>query len=456
MAKITPFKGILYNPEKVGDMAKVMAPPYDVISQSYQDELYSRHPHNAVRLILGRTSPDDAPGSDRYTRAASDLRQWLANGVLMQDKKPAIYYYTQSYALNDKGRQTRAGFLALSRIEEFGKGKIHAHEQTLSGPKADRLKLMLACNANLSAVFSLYSEPSLGINKTLDGYISGQKPLIDVTDDNHVENRLWRVVDPQVIRLVTESMAGKTLFIADGHHRYETALNYRNIMREKNPDSTGTEPYNYVLMYFSNMDGEGMTIWPTHRVVHGLKGFEETAFMKGLSACFDIEEFNFASTDQGAARDAFLKRLSAAGQKAISIGMAISGSKSYFVLTLKGADVMDKAFGSAIPEVFRQLDVTVLHRLVLEKLLGISREAEARQENLIYVKNSSEALNAVKTGPVQLVFLLNPTRIEQVKAAAEAGFVMPQKSTYFYPKLLSGLVFTLLDSENAALRAVRA
>lgn len=453
MAEIMPFKGVLYDPEKVGDMGKVMAPPYDVISQSQQDELYSRHPNNVVRLILGRTSPDDAHGSDRYSRAASDLRQWLASGVLTQDKSPAIYYYSQSYALKDGGKQTRKGFFALSRIEEFGKGKIHAHEQTLSGPKADRLKLMLACNANLSAVFSLYSDPSLAVNRLLEGPISGKKPLIDVIDDNHVENRLWRVSDPNVIRAVTEAMSGKALFIADGHHRYETALNYRNLMREKNPGSTGTEPYNYVLMYFSNMDGEGMTIWPTHRVVHGLKGFKEDSLMKGLSSCFNIEEFSFASTDEGAARDRFLERLSTTGRKAISIGMAISGRNSYFVLTLKGADVMDKAFGGAIPDVFKQLDVTVLHRLVLEQLLGITREAEAKQENLIYVKNSSEALNAVKTGPVQLVFLLNPTRIGQVKAVAEAGFVMPQKSTYFYPKLLTGLVLTLLDSENEAVRA---
>ncbi len=448
MAEIKPFKGLLYNPAKVGDLNKVMAPPYDVISPKKQDELYSRHPNNIIRLILGKTGPDDKEGSDRYSRAADELKRWIGTGVLVKDEKPSIYYYNQSYKLKDGSVQTRKGFIALSKLQDFGKG-IHPHEKTLSGPKADRLKLMQACNVNLSCIFSLYSDPSLKVNRALnDGASKAGGPIIDVSDDDGTDNRVWRIDDPLVISSVSESMRDKALFIADGHHRYETALNYRNMMREKENSPTGHEPYNYVMMYFSNMDDEGMTIWPTHRIIHSLKGFEPSSFTKQCAEYFDTEEFPFNS-NEASARSAFLKKLEAEGGGKTAFGLRIMDKNSYFILTMKTRDMMDKVFGDKIPDVFKNLDVTVLHSLILSKILGITQEAQEKQENLIYVKSYDEALGAMNKGGNQLVFLLNPTRIEQVKAVALAGFVMPQKSTYFYPKLLSGLVINLLSGKNS-------
>ncbi|MBI1911555.1 MAG: DUF1015 domain-containing protein [Deltaproteobacteria bacterium] len=448
MAEIIPFRGLLYNSGKVGDLNKVMAPPYDVISPKFQDELYNRHPNNIIRLILAKTNPSDTEGNDRYSRAAADLEKWLGEGVLAKDEKPAIYYYTQTYTLKTGKRQTRKGFIGLSKLVDFGKG-VHPHERTLSGPKADRLKLMQACNANFSCIFSLYSDPKLLINATLDAATKGVAPIIEVADDDGIENKVWRIDDPEVIKKVTEPMNDKTLFIADGHHRYETALNYRNYMREKNPDYTGAELFNYVMMYFSNMDDEGMTIWPTHRVIHSVKNYDGKAFLAECAKYFDIEAFEFTEANEADVKKAFLGRLEAAGKEKIAMGLCMRSCSSYQVLTLKDNNTMDSVFGSTIPEVFKNLDVTVLHALVLNKILGITQEAQEKQENLLYVKSYDEALSACKKETNQLVFLLNSTKIEQVKAVAEAGLVMPQKSTYFYPKLLSGLTLNLLCGKAA-------
>jgi len=444
MSDILPFRGILFNPEKIGDISKVMAPPYDVISPKLQDDLYSRHPNNIVRLEFGKTTPSDSEGNNRYSRAASFLHKWVEGGELVRDERPAIYYYTQTYTLADGKKQTRKGFIALSKLQEFGKGSIHPHEKTLSGPKADRLKLMKACESNFSCIFSLYSEPELSINRMLDEAAKGASPLISAVDDDGIENKLWRIDDPRPIEMVSEAMKGKPLFIADGHHRYETALNYRNLMREKNRNHTGNEPYNYVMMYFSNMDDQGMTIWPTHRVIHSLKGFEADSFVKECKNYFDLEEFAFDDRSEPEARKKFITRVGAAGKTATAFGLFMRGRNVYYVLTLKFRDMMDRVFVDSIPEVFKGLDVTVLHSLILARILGITQEAQEKQENLIYVKSYDEAIAAGKKDSNQLVFILNPTRIQQVKSVAEAGLVMPQKSTYFYPKLLTGLVMNLL------------
>jgi uncharacterized protein (DUF1015 family) len=451
MAEIVPFRGVLYNPAKVGDLNKVMAPPYDVISPKKQDELYERHPNNIIRIILGKTTPQDTEGNDRYSRAAADLNKWMGEGVLAHDEKPALYYYTQTYALKDGSKHTRKGFIGLSRLVDFGKG-IHPHERTLSGPKADRLKLMQACDANMSCIFTLYSDPVLKVNKLLEGAIAGKAPAIDVTDDDGIVNRIWKVDDTETLNGVIESMNDKSLFIADGHHRYETALNYRNMMREKAGNYTGNEPFNFIMMYFSNMDDEGMTIWPTHRVVHSLKGFEADSFLAKCKEHFDVKEFAYTAASEATVRSTFLKELEKSGAKAVSLGLHIRARDIYYLLSIKSADVMDKVFGDTIPEVFKGLDVTVLHSLVFAKILGMTQEAQEKQENLIYVKSYDEAISACSNDQNQLVFLLNATKIEQVKSVALAGFVMPQKSTYFYPKLLSGLTLNLFDSK-AVLKA---
>ncbi len=443
MAEIKAFKGLIYDSEKIGDLHSVMAPPYDVISTQFQDELYERHPNNVIRLILAKTTKEDTPGNDRYSHAAADLDAWVENGVLKTDDKEAIYYYTQTYTTKESKVLTRKGFMSLVRIEEFGEGRIHAHEQTLSGPKADRLRLMEACKANFSSIFSLYTEPELTVNRLLDKVADSTDPMIDVLDDEGIANRVWRVDDPAIIDAVSEVMATKTLFIADGHHRYETSLNYKKLMTEKNPAHTGDEPYNYVMMYFSNMDDVGMTIGPTHRIIHSLENADADKLFEECKKYFDIKEFVFNADTLDEVRKTFVEQLKAGLEGRTAIGVCAQSKNAYYLLTLKTDDTMDSVFGDSIPEVFKSLDVTVLHSLILSKILGITQEAQAKQANIVYVKSYDAAFNAFENSGNQFVFFLNATRIEQVKSVAEAGHVMPQKSTFFYPKLLTGLVMNL-------------
>lgn len=449
MADIKPFRGLLYDVGRFGGLEDVTAPPYDVISPELQDELYSRHPKNIVRLILGKSLYDDSPRNDKYTRALYNFSKWIEEGALVRDTKPAIYYYTQSYRSVEGAELTRKGFIALSKLEELDTGKIHAHEQTLAGPKADRLKLMQACRANFSSIFSLYSDPSFAINTKLGAMASETAPALQVRDDEDILNRLWRIDDPELVEFVVKAMGDKTLFIADGHHRYETALNYKRMLGEKGSGVDSTEAgYNYVMMYFSNMDDEGMTIGPTHRVIHGIEGFDAGAFLDECKKYFDIEEFKCNINDDSKERDAFVDRLQAAERSLSAFGLAMKGSPACYILTLKTADTMTSVFGDSIPEVFKSLDVTVLHVLILDKILGITREAQVAQKNIHYVKSYGDASSAMGTDKNQILFLLNPTRMDQVKAVAEAGLVMPQKSTFFYPKLLSGLVINMLTNDT--------
>jgi uncharacterized protein (DUF1015 family) len=444
LAEIKPFRGILYNINRLGSLEPLTAPPYDVISPELQSDLYSRHPKNIVRLILGKSLYDDTPANDKYTRARYNFHKWLEESVLFRDTRPSIYYYTQTYRSVDGTALTRKGFIALSRLEELGTGKIHAHEQTLAGPKADRLKLMEACEANLSCIFSLYSEPGFAINRKLDAATRDVPPTFEVVDDENILNRVWRIDDLGIIESVVETMGGKDLFIADGHHRYETALNYRRRMVEKHHGTTGKEPYNYVMMYFSNMDDEGMTIGPTHRIIHSIDSFENEAFLIECRKYFDIKELPYNADNEPEVREGLLAGLQSAGHGLSAFGMHLKGIDVYYILTLKSTETMDAVFGDSIPGVFKNLDVIVLHELILSKILGITREAQERQEKIIYVKSSEDAITAMQSETNQIVFFLNPTKIEQVKAVAEAGRVMPQKSTFFYPKLLSGLVMNLL------------
>jgi uncharacterized protein (DUF1015 family) len=265
-----------------------------------------------------------------------------------------------------------------------------------------------------------------------------------VTDEYGIVDRVWKVDDAAVIEKVVSIMNDRPLYIADGHHRYETSLNYRNYMREQNPDAGPDQPYDFVMMYFSNMDDHGMTIWPTHRVIHSLEALDAAASIAEIGKYFDIEEFPFTEANEKTVREAFLAKKQASALTAF--GLHVKGEPVYRLLTLKSARTMDEVFGDTIPEVFKELDVTVLHALILNKILGITQEAQEKQTNLVYVKSYDEAIKSTSIGGNQMVFILNATRIGQVKAVAEAGEVMPQKSTYFYPKLLTGLVLNIHDT----------
>jgi len=438
MAKIAPFRAVRYNLEKIAEPAGVMAPPYDVISPELQDDLYQRNPYNLVRLILGKIEESDDETSNRYSRAAAFFQSWQQEGILVRDPEPGIYLYDEVYVAEGIGPVTRRGFLALTRIEDFASGVVKPHEKTLSGPKTDRLNLTKACGANFSSIFGLYSDPCC-VLEALTHDECNRQPDLDVTDDDGVEHRLWRVTDPAIIQKAQELLDKKPLFIADGHHRYETALNYRNFMRQQVGEYTGKELFNYVLMYFANMEDQGMLIFPTHRLVHGLKDFHLPGFLAALGEFFEVEARDLNPNNADARVEA-RNILQQKGAEAHTLAL-FAGGQSIYYLTLRDPGVMDRFFDDKASKALRTLDVSILHRLVLEHLLHITPEAQERQLNLKYVKNFDEPFTAVQSGEFQLAFLMNATRMTEVRDVANAGEKMPQKSTYFYPKLLTGLVF---------------
>ncbi|BCR04654.1 hypothetical protein DESUT3_17230 [Desulfuromonas versatilis] len=437
MAKIAPFRGLRYNVAQIGDPAKVVAPPYDVISPALQQELYRRHPANIVRLILGKINETDSETDNRYTRSAADFAKWQQEQILTRDAEPSIYLYDQEYPIEGGEVVVRKGFVALTRLEDFSSGVVKPHEKTLSGPKTDRFNLTKACGANFSPIFSLYSDPCC-VLESVTRKLRDKSPDMEVADDDGVRHRLWQVSDPMVIEKAQDLLDNKPLFIADGHHRYETALNYRNFMREKHPGYSGKELFNYVLMYFANMEDRGMQIFPTHRLVYNVEALNPDSLRDALGEFFEVETRNIDSADQ-AARQEVRQELREKGKERHCLAM-YCGKGDVIYLTLRENAVMDRFFSDKSPKVLRTLDVSILHRLILETLLNISPEAQEKQTNLKYVKNFDEPFELVDCGEFQLAFLMNPTRMNEVRDVANAGEKMPQKSTYFYPKLLSGLV----------------
>jgi len=442
MAKIIPFRGILYNQEKIKNVEEVVAPPYDVISSEQQDSYYRKHENNIIRLILGKEYGSDSEKENRYTRAATYFADWQKSGVLSRDKQGSFYLYRQEYAIGGK-RKIRDGLIALVKLEDFESGTILPHEGTFSSAKADRYQLMQSCQANFSPIFSLYSDPE----KTIDGSWEQEvlePPLIKINDNDEVTHKVWRISQPEIIKKIEKDMSKKTLFIADGHHRYETALNYRNFMRKKTPHYTGKESFNYLMMYFTNMDGEGATILPVNRLVNGVIDFNFEYFLKNIQEYFVIEKFEFRHANETESRRTFIDRLERE-TKGSSFGVYSRGGLCYYLFILKDKNKVEDILSSR-EEPVRNLDIVVLHDLIFKRIMKIKEEDE--DKFIKYDAERERGLDLVKAGEYQIVFLVNETKIEQVKAVAEAGVKMPKKSTFFYPKLISGLVINKIVPEE--------
>ncbi|MGE5313120.1 MAG: DUF1015 domain-containing protein [Acidobacteriota bacterium] len=424
MATIQPFRGIRYNQTKV-KMESVVAPPYDVITPSEQTSYYDQDPFNIIRLILGREE-------DRYSAAAETFAKWQDSQILVRDAKPAVYPLVQTFHTAAGRMVQRKGFIALCHLEEFDKGIVLPHEKTLSKAKEDRFKLFKATNSNFSQIFGLYSDPE----KRIDEFTSPshkELPAIDVTFQN-VRNELWTITDETVIGNIAALMEPKQILIADGHHRYETALAYRDLMRSQNPNHTGTELYNYVMMFFTNLDDEGLVIFPTHRVIHSVPGFETQAFLNTLLNHFFITTFPSA--------EAMTAVLATKGP----YSYGIITKDAFMVATIKNRAMVNKLVPETVPSEVKDLDVVLLHSYMLGELLHISVEAQEKKLNIHYLQDVDECAREVASEVSQIAFIVNPTRIEQVRAVAKAGHTMPQKSTFFYPKLISGLVLNKMAS----------
>ncbi len=441
MAEILPFRALHYDPHKVPDLGAVVTQPYDKISPEMQARYYDLSPYNLVRIIKGRTLPGDGAANNLYARAASDFQNWIRSGVLVSESQPAIYPYYQDYEVPGQPgrRKERRGFIALLRLEDYAARVVHRHEETLSGPKADRRELLKATRAHYGQIFMLYSDPAGAIEDLLAGPSTGQ-PWEQVTDEYDTRHTAWRIADPGIIAGVTAAMRDKQLVIADGHHRYETALAYRNESRAAgNADGRA----DYVMMTFVRTETGGLTILPTHRLVHSLADFDWTRFAAAARAIFDLEEIA-ATRPASEWAGLFLPALREAGHRRPAMGV-YAGPGKLAVLRLRADFDLDGALEDVAPTL-RRLDVVLLHRLVLERLLGITPQAVREEKNLSYFRDPSLACEDVEKGRGQIAFLLNPTPVAAVYSNALADCPMPQKSTDFYPKLLSGMTIYWLDN----------
>jgi uncharacterized protein (DUF1015 family) len=447
MAVIAPFRALRYDPRRV-DLSQVLTQPYDKISSEMQARYYAASPYNLVRIILGEQEPTDSPAQNVYTRAARYFREWRGQGIFLEDAEPSVYRYVQHFESPDQQALERRGFIALGRIEDYAAKVVFRHEQTLAKPKADRLELLRATRAHFEQLFMLYSDPQEEIDRQLG---PTAEPDIAIRDEYGVQHRVWRISGRQVIDAIQAGMSSKKLIIADGHHRYETALNYRNERRAAaagaRQETSATKaaapehcsriaPPQMVMMTFINMDSPGLLILPTHRVVDRLPSFSPQAFEHRVRQYFSVKDVD-ASIDPS--RAAGLLR--EAGRTGCAL-LAVTAERA--MLLDRPRALGSKIFaGLSIRQ--QSLDVVQLHRCVLEGALGISPEAIREQLNISYVRDISEALARVRGGTANVAFLMNPVRIGQVRDIAFGGEVLPQKSTDFYPKLLSGLTIYALE-----------
>ncbi len=432
MADILPFRALRYDLQRVF-ASQVVTQPYDKITPAMQERYYAASPYNLVRIILGRREPSDGPSNNVYTRAAACARQWRSAGILRQDSAPSVYAYSQTFTAPSGSSFERRGFIALGHMEDYSAKVVFRHEQTLSKPKADRLDLLRATRTHYEQLFLLY-EDSGEIDSLL---ATSQTPTIDVADEYGVAHRVWQISDPAVIASVQEKMRDKKLVIADGHHRYETALNYRDECRTA--AGAGSNPqasHEFVMMTLVNMNDPGLLVLPTHRVVHSLESFSVDEFQNASRTFFEVEEID--SAIDAARATALLRDRSRAGTALL----AVTTSRALILHSPKAAGVQLLTGLSARQQA---LDVVQLHKCLLEGVLKLSEESIRNQQNLSYLRDASEALTQVRTGAANIAFLMNPCPVAQVRDVAFAGEVMPQKSTDFYPKLLSGLTAYALD-----------
>lgn len=430
--EVKPLKAIFYNQEKV-NMEDVIAPPYDVISDKYRDELENRSEYNFVKLILANNSTDLTDENNRYNKACKNYKNWLEEKVLIKNEKPCILYVVQNYEKNGK-KITRKGFIARNKIEDFSTKNILPHEYTMGGPKEDRLNLTKKCKANFSQVFLVYSDPQKQIENAID---YSQKPFIDVTDDLGVQNIVYKIEDEKTIELIEKVLSDKTCLIADGHHRYETAMNYRNFINSQDENN----PTKYVMSYFTNLEDD-LLIFPTHRIL--TRWVEPYVLLEKVKKYFDLEDFTFDGKNKSEMKAKLLEEIEKSSKERITMGLYMKNVNKFYLLKLRENvdEILDEY---NVPDVLKTLDLIVLHKVIISKELGYTQEEQMAQDGILYIKQEEEAFDMIDLGKAEASFIMAYPKIQDIKRISEAGERMPQKSTYFYPKLLSGIVINPLD-----------
>jgi len=443
MATIAPFRGMTYNFNRLVELSRVVAPPYDVISEKEQEEYYQSDPYNVIKLILGKKKTGDSDWDNRYTRAADYLSRWEMEDVLIRSDYPCMYLSSLTYDPEDgRGPKVRWGLIALVQIEDEGSGGILPHERTFSAHKIDRLKLMRACNAQLSQIFSLYEDHENRVLSSLNKVIN-VSPQVSFDFKDGTQHQVWIIDDQSIFKEVAQTLHDKPILIADGHHRYETSRDFRNIMRARYGSRPPNRAYEFVMMYLTNMEDQGLTILPSHRLLKGCAGFELGPFLEKLEQWFEISEVPF-SKSVGPERTIKLKSiLEDRGRHTSAIGFYLHGGEKCYILSLK--PTARDEMGDDLHPSLKKLDVLVLSRFIFQKSFGFSRGDLDDEEIFHFQSDIAKTISMVDHGSYQMAFLLNSTRIEHVKEVTGHSLIMPRKSTYFYPKVLTGLVFNKID-----------
>jgi uncharacterized protein (DUF1015 family) len=435
MAEIRPFKGVRYNTRKIADLAKVLCPPYDIISPRQQDDLYQSSDFNFIRIEYNKETPQVSPANNRYTRASGYLADWLKQGILQIDAAPALYRHDHYFTCQGKSYQRR-NFYAAVRLEEWDKKIVRPHENIIPKAKSDRMSMLYACQCNTSEVLGMYQDPDRKIASLLSAQ-DKNKPVIDVTDAWGERHKLWAITQPEAIQGIQKEIASRPIYIADGHHRYDSALTCR---REKSAQAktNGEEGFNFVMMSLVDFADPGLVILPTHRLLRSVPAETVNKFKKDIKSYFEVREISLKEPDVWQQTDAYLSGISPDSQQ---LSLAVFGldGENLTILTLRDFNLLGPVIPPGHDAVYRKLDVSIVDHLILEKMLGFVKDKE--EGALVYSHDRLETIERVKSGEYQLSFILNPVKPEIIQAIADAGDRMPRKSTYFYPKSPAGLVF---------------
>lgn len=440
MADIHPFKGLRYNAQKV-KLEEVITEPYDRIPPALQEEYYKRNPHNVVRIILGKDDDPEHPEKDKYKRANVYLEQWEKEGILVREDQEALYLYEQEYQVWNEQKK-RIGLISRVGLEEFSSGKVLPHEKTFPKHKVDRLNLLKATNTNTGQIFLLYNDDDGSVSQTIKGALAKAELGADVRDEDNFHHVLWIIKDKDDIRRIQEAMADKVLIIADGHHRYETSLNFQKMKAEELGEVKGDESFNTIMMTLFRLDDPGLVILPTYRLVKGLDKLTAQSLEELLSPYFEISEIDWLDTSDSAVTEKVQEKVLGGTR---TFGAFIPQLHKALVFHLKSEDILDREISDERSKEWKYLDVAILHSLIIDKLEALSSEPFSLENNVSYIRNLEKGIKKVIEGEFQMIFLLKPVSLLQIREVVENGELMPQKSTDFFPKLKSGLVMNPLD-----------
>ena len=440
MAEIRPFKGLRYNTKRI-KLEEVITEPYDRIPPPLQEEYYRKNLYNVARIILGKDDDPEHPGKDKYQRAKVYLDKWESEGILIREDQNALYLYEQEFKVGNEQKK-RIGLIARVKLEEFSSRKILPHEKTFPKHKIDRLNLLRATNTNTGQIFLLYKDDNKNVSQAIKKALVKAELGTDVRDEDNFHHLLWVIKDREAIRAIQEAMADRVLIIADGHHRYETSLNYRKEVIEKIEEVKGNEPFNYMMMTLFPLDDPGLVILPTYRLVRGLDKLSDEGFKKLFHLYFEISEIDCPNTSDLSIPEEAQKRVL---EGTHTFAAYVSKLKKFFIFRLKSEDILDSEFTEEKSKEWKYLDVAILHSLIIDKLEALSSEPFSLENNVSYIRKLDQGIKKVFDGEYQMIFLLKPVSLFQIRQVVENGELMPQKSTDFFPKLKSGLVMNPLD-----------